>query len=459
MSSLTMALARLAAELDGRTLPKEVVGWASRTFTDTIACGLAGASDEAVQALRAILPAGNGKARLWGSSETGHVLNVAQINGVAAHALDFDDCHLVMDGHPSVSIVPGLFALAEERNSSGIELLTAYIAGLETELRLAKICNPAHADRGWHPTVTFGVIGAAVACSRLLRLYENGVAAGIAIAASCSSGLRANSGTMTKPLHAGQAARNGLQAALLAERGFSANLTALEHRFGFIAAFGGGPAQEWQEVLAGLEGTFLLLEPGIAIKQYPCCAFIHSAIDAAAQLRAHVAKQEDVASVTVRLHSRRLRNIDRPSPKDGFDAKFSTQYLAARSLLQNTIGFSDFSPEAIADEKVATLSAKVRLEPHEDEDLSFGRVEVVLTDGRRLSAEDSVAMGRGPSNSMSEAQFADKFHSCTAEVLTREESERLLSALLALSEQPSAASIGKLMLGSAVNRHSYIEKV
>lgn len=458
MSSLTMALARFAAELDGRALPEDVVAWASRTFADTIACGLAGASDEAVHALRTILPAGDGKARVWVSGETGHLLNVAQINGVAAHALDFDDCHLVMDGHPSVSIVPGLFALAEERNASGIELLTAYIAGLETELRLAKICNPAHADRGWHPTVTFGVIGAAVACSRLLRLDQNGIATAIAIAASCSSGLRANSGTMTKPLHAGQATRNGLQAALLAERGFSANMTALEHRFGFIAAFG-GPSQDWQHVLAELEGAFLLLKPGIAIKQYPCCAFIHSAIDAAGQLRAHVDKPEDVASVTVWLHSRRLRNIDRPKPKDGLDAKFSTQYLAARALLQNTVGFSDFSAQAIADQKVAALSAKVMLEPHEDDDLSFGRVDVVLADGRQLSAEESVAMGRGPANPMSDEQFADKFHGCTAEVLTREESKRLLSALLSLADQPFAASIGELMLGSAATHHSQLEKV
>ncbi|PRD43614.1 MmgE/PrpD family protein [Phyllobacterium phragmitis] len=459
MSSLTMALARFAAELDSRALPKEVMDWASRTFADTIACGLAGASDEAVHTLRAILPAGIGKAGLWGSNETGHVLNAAQINGVAAHALDFDDCHLVMDGHPSVSIVPGLFALAEERNSSGIELLTAYIAGLETELRLAKICNPAHADRGWHPTATFGVIGAAVACSHLLQLDQNGVATAIAIAASCSSGLRANSGTMAKPLHAAQATRNGLQAALLAEHGFSANLTALEHRFGFIAAYCGGPSREWQVVLAELEGTFLLLEPGIAIKQYPCCAFIHSAIDAAGQLRVQIDQPDDVTSVTVRLHSRRLRNIDRPVPKDGLDAKFSAQYLTARSLLQNTIGFSDFSAGAIADETVAALSTKVKLEPHEDGDLSFGQVEVVLADGRKLSAEDSVAMGRGPSNPLSDEQFADKFHGCTAEVLTHEESRRLLSALLALSDQPSTAAIGKLMLGSATTRHSKLEKV
>lgn len=464
MSSLTLELARFAAKLEGESVPAPVVEWACQTFADTIACGLAGASDEAVRALRVVLPAGNGKARLWGSKDLGHVLNVAQINGVAAHALDFDDCHMVLDGHPSVSIVPGLFALAEERNSSGIELLTAYIAGLETELRLAKIGNPAHADRGWHPTVTFGVIGAAVACSRLLRLDPKGIATAIAIAASCAAGLRANSGTMTKPLHAGQATRNGLQAALLAEQGFSANLTTLEHRFGFMAAFGGGPSQEWQGVLAELENTFLLLEPGTAIKQYPCCAFIHSAIDAAGQLREKIDKPEDVTAITVRLHSRRLRNIDRPLPKDGLDAKFSTQYLTTRALFQNTIGFADFSVAAIADEKVAVLSAKVHLEPHEDDDLSFGRVEVALADGQRLAAEDSVAMGRGPSNPMSKEQFSDKFHGCTSAVLTADDSERLLSALLALPTQPSAVSIGTLMGGSrspveATPRKSEIKKV
>ncbi|CAH1690541.1 MmgE/PrpD family protein [Hyphomicrobiales bacterium] len=445
MSSLTQELARLAAALEARDLPEAAIGWASRTFADTIACGLAGAGEDVVSRLAAVLPSGPGQARVWGAARRDHMLNAAQLNGVAAHALDFDDCHLVMDGHPSVSIVPALIALAEELDASGEDLLAAYVAGIEAELRLAALCNPAHADRGWHPTVTFGVIGSAIACGRLLRLDASRMTVAIAIAASQASGLRANSGTMTKPLHAGQANRNGLQAALLAAEGFTANPTALEHRFGFMAAFNGGPEADPASVLASWGEEFLLLTPGIAIKQYPCCAFIHSAIDAAGTLRQNIPGVEDIASVTVHLHRRRLRNIDRPEPRDGLDAKFSTQYLTARALAQPGVGFDDFEDTQIRDAAIARLAARVHLVPHDAEDLSYGRVEVTLADGRTLSAEDSVAMGRGPANPMTDIQFAAKFHDCAGRLLSHAGSARLLEALLDLSAQRSARALGALM--------------
>ena len=278
------------------------------------------------------------------------------------------------------------------------EVLCAYVAGVEAEIRIARLSNPAHADRGWHPTVTFGVIGAAIACARLLHLTPAQMAVAIGIAASSAAGLRANSGTMTKPLHAGQANRNGLQAALLAQAGLTANPAALEHKFGFMAAFNGAIPADIGPALDGWGQDFALLRPGIAIKQYPCCAFIHCAIDAAAALRPQIAGAT-IAGVEVALHPRRLRNIDRPEPRDGLDAKFSTQYLTARALLAGTVGFTDFEPARLCDAPTRALASRVRLSAHGESDLSLGEVRVTLTDGRALTARGQRGHGPRPGQS------------------------------------------------------------
>ncbi|HTN63171.1 MAG TPA: MmgE/PrpD family protein, partial [Devosia sp.] len=214
LPSLTLQLSTLVGALCFEHLPKPVIHWASRAIADTIACALAGTNEDSPAMLASILPRTEGQSLVLGGRERMHMLDAAQRNGAAAHTLDFDDCNLVMDGHPSVSIIPALLALADELDCSGSAFLTAYVAGIEAEIRIAALSNPAHVDRGWHPTVTFGVLGCAIACARLLQLEPQAIARAIAIAASSAAGLRANSGTMTKPLHAAMANRNGLQAAL-----------------------------------------------------------------------------------------------------------------------------------------------------------------------------------------------------------------------------------------------------
>ena len=451
MTSLTSELAARAAGLSLDGLPPEVRHWACRAIADTVACAIAGAGQEVVRHVQSVLPMAPGAAALIGQNGRAHVLDAAQLNGIAAHALDFDDCNLEMDGHPSVSIVPALIALADHLDCTGAEVLCAYVAGVEAEIRIARLSNPAHTDRGWHPTVTFGVIGAAIACARLLRLAPAQMAVAIGIAASTAAGLRANSGTMTKPLHAGQANRNGLQAALLAQAGVTANPTALEHKFGFMAAFNGAIPADIGPALDGWGQDFALLRPGIAIKQYPCCAFIHCAIDAAAALRPQIAGAT-IAAVEVALHARRLRNIDRPEPRDGLDAKFSTQYLTARALLSGTVGFADFEPLRLSDAPTLALSAKVRLTAHDECDLSLGEIRVTLADGSQLSARASVAMGRGPANPMTTAEVQAKFDDCIGTHLPPAQGAKLLARMSALAEEPSMRALSALMQPAPIDR-------
>lgn len=441
---LTAAVARCVSSTRLRDIPAEVAAWAKRAFADTVACGLAGAGEEGVRLLRGTIPCAPGPSLAIGTSLRLHPLDAAQLSGAACHALDFDDCHTILDGHPTVAVAPALMALADARDSSGAAVLEAYIAGIEAQLRLARLFNPDHLERGWHPTATIGILGCAAACARLLDLDAAKTATALSIAASCASGLRANSGTMTKPLHAAMANRNGLQAALLAEAGFTANATALEHKFGYAAAYDGhvpecdGAFDDWGQ-------TFLLLTPGIAIKQYPCCAFIHSAIDAAAELRPKLAAPAEAANIKVHLHGRRLRNIDRPSPKDGLDARFSTQYMTARALLCGTVSLTDFEAPALSDDDTWALARRVELVAHEDADMAFGRVEIVTSSGETIAASASVAMGRGPSSPMSEAQFQRKFMDCASETLPRGPSEQAYSSLMALERAGSIRSLTGLL--------------
>ena len=444
MSGLTEKIAALTSALAMPAISKTAQRWAKRSIADVIACGLAGSKEPVVSILANTLASPTGPALILGSRTRCSALDAAQINGAAAHALDFDDCNLVLDGHPSVSIVPALFALGDMLNSDGSDLLVAYIAGVEAEIRLARLSNPAHIDRGWHPTATFGVIGCAIACARLLNLGADTTARAIAIAASSSSGLRANSGTMTKPLHAGMANRNGLQAALLASRGITANPQALEHKMGFLAAYNGSIPETLDPAFDDWGRNSALENPGIAIKQYPCCAFIHCAIDAAIELRAR-GQTADAENIIVHLHPRRLRNIDRPVPKDGLDARFSTQYLTARSVLNGTIRLDDFDGPALADAPTRALMQRVTLRAHDNDDMNFGEVEIVSSTGNRHKAWASVAMGRDPTNPMTDDQFYEKFRDCSSSCLDADTIANLYQNLMALELQSSIRSTTRLM--------------
>lgn len=448
---LTRGMAALTSALRLTDIEPAAAAWAKLAITDLVACGLAGADEPVGAMLQAALPPSAGDAFVFGARERRGLLDAAQINGAAAHALDFDDCSIVLDGHPSVPVVPALLALGDTIDASGAELLTAYVAGIEAMLRLGRLSNPAHIDRGWHPTATLGIIGCAVACARLLRLDPERTARAISIAASSASGLRANSGTMTKPLHAAMANRNGLQAAWLAAHGMTANPAALEHAMGYLSAYNGAPARDADAAFDDWTTRWLVLEPGIAIKQYPCCAFIHCAIDAAASLREERRfRPQDIEAVRVHLHRRRLRNIDRPRPADGLDARFSTQYLTARGLVHGTVTLGDFEPETMGDPRVQALMGRVEIVAHDLDDLSFGRVEITLRDGTRHEAGASVSMGRGPADPMDEARFRAKFDDCAGRSLPAAARDEVFAALQSLERRDSIRALTELMRRAVV---------
>lgn len=448
----------LAVQLAQRVLSFRVadlsaasIGAARTAIIDTLGVTLLGSRERSTRIVRETLGERvDGPARIFGSAERASVLDAALINGVASHALDFDDFTQEFGGHPSVPVVPGLFALAEARDASGLALLAAYVVGVETETRIAHAVHYHHYEKGWHPTSTLGVFGAAAAAAHLIGLDGARTSCALAMAASLASGLKANFGTFTKPLHVGNCTRAGVHAALLAERGFDASADALEHPQGFLEVYNGAGNYDVSAMLAPWFDPPLVCDPGISLKQFACCGSTHPAIYMTLALRAkHAPPPDAIRSITVLTHPRRLPHTDNPHPQTPLEAKFSMQYCVARALLDGEPRLAHFEGDAPADARVRTLMARVQAGPHPqmvgNTDKAFGaEVIVELEDGRRLSERVEHMPGRGPLHPMSREELRGKFMDCAARALPDARAAQLFDRLCELEQVASVRELGTL---------------
>jgi 2-methylcitrate dehydratase PrpD len=278
---LAHAIAERIHRLRDEDLTPAALEWTRAAFIDTVGVTLAGIVEDAPRMLRRVpgIAASSGPSLIFASHRRTSPLDAALVNGTASHALDYDDVSGVLGGHPSVMLIPPMLALAEQTGATGRDLAVAHVVGFETECRIARGVHFHHYDKGWHPTATLGIFGTVAAAARLLRLAPEQTAVAVGLAASLASGLKANFGTMTKPLHVGHAVRNGLFATLMVREGLTANPAALEARQGFLDVFNGPGTYDVERMLADwyapaeVEGGG---EPGL--KPYPCCGSAHSSI-------------------------------------------------------------------------------------------------------------------------------------------------------------------------------------
>jgi 2-methylcitrate dehydratase PrpD len=266
--SLTRDLGRFVADVTFARLPAEAVDVARIGFIDCIATMIAGSHDPAPQLLRQALKPADGEASLYFSGEKAPAPEAAWINGTAGHALDYDDV-ASLRGHPSTVLVPAILAEGEALGASGRDMLAAYVTGYETWAELAWRDPGHHHRKGWHPTGIFGPIGAAAACASLRRLDAQRATHALALAASQSSGIMANFGTMTKPFHAGRSAHSGLIAARLAEIDFTASPDALEHSQGFLSAVSPAGEVDRETPAHGLGSEWKIVKYRLAARCVP----------------------------------------------------------------------------------------------------------------------------------------------------------------------------------------------
>jgi 2-methylcitrate dehydratase PrpD len=437
--------ARIADFVTGFDLghaPPLVLSRARTAFVDTVGVTLAG-STEKVAAIVRDMEAGEGaapQASVIGSSLKTSPQLAALANGVASHALDFD--FTFQQGQLMAPVIPALLPLAEKTGATPSETLAAFIAGFEVCSRLSR-ANPTHNGVGsWHGTSTIGPISAAVACARLLKTPAAAYPDVIGIAVSMASGVNANYGTMTKPLHAGHAARNGITAALLGKAGLTANAAALEGRGGFFASFARGMA--WSvEPFDDLGQRYDLVELGFRPKRYPCGGVIHTGIDAALQIREELgARVADITAIKAGISKYAASRAGEQYPADMEAAKFNLQYVVAASLAHGVPKLATFEPEAIKDARVKELAGmvKVSIDP-EFADVHGGdyptRLAVTLKDGRTVEKLVTDASGTAK-NPISPAQMREKFFDCAAHAgVERPIAEKIAAMLDRLGEQSS----------------------
>ena len=446
MTLLNQIAANIAA-IRFDDLPDEAVRAARLGVFDTVGVTLAGAAEPCARIVAQTLGSGHGDCLVFGSDRRVPALDAALINGTAAHALDFDDVSNSLGGHPSAPILPALFALAETRDSTGRDFIAAFVAGFETETRIARGVHFHHYEKGWHPTATLGVFGAAAACCHLMQLDPAQTAQALAIAASFASGIKANFGTMTKPLHVGHTARDGLFAAQLAAGGFTANPGALEHKQGFLMVYNGAGNFDAAKITADWGRPYDIVRPGIGVKQHPCCGSTHPAVDALLVLRERDGLPLDhVVRIDSWTHPRRLAHTDRPDPQSGLDAKFSVQYCLARAALAGQIVLEDFEDDNWRDPASRALMRNIHAAPHpqmapDSAEALGAEIRVTYDDGRVARETIGAALGRGPDNPLPPAALAAKFANCAARALPADAVARLERILLTLDEAPSLRDV------------------
>ena len=438
-------------------LPEATVRAARRAILDTLGVMLAGSVEVTAARVRGLIAHRHGadEATIVGTSLRGPVEDAALANGTAAHALDYDDVQPSLSGHPSAPILPAVLALAERQRVSGAKLLAAFVVGVEIEAKLGRALNPGHYETGWHATSTLGVVGAAAASAKLLGLSAEGTARALAIAASMASGIKANFGTDCKPLHAGHAARCGVEAALLAEAGFTGNPRALEHGDGFGATYGAGSPPAWDLATAGLGAPHEVADPGIGVKRFPACASTHQALDATLALaEEHAIDAADVQAVECAVHYLAPHQLIYDRADTALQGKFSMPYCVAVALLDGTVGLAQFTDERVRRADAQTLMPKVRMVVHPEQTTRdclptrFSEVTITLRDGRRLQRRVGHAKGQ-PQNPLTDAQLTAKFRDSAARVLPAKRVEAVLAAVQSLETLADVGDLARLLRGDA----------
>jgi 2-methylcitrate dehydratase PrpD len=412
---------------------------ARRTFLNWLGCAIGAARHSTVDcAVAAVLELGpSEQASVLGRSERVDVASAALVNGIASHTFDFDDTHLATIIHPAGPVASSALALAERDGSSGRELLDAIVLGVDVACRVGNAIYPDHYDRGWHITGSTGMLGAAAACARLLRLDARRACMAIGIAASQPVGVREQFGSMTKPLHPGAAARAGLTSALLAKHGFTSSARALEAPRGLLQTF--STKADWGEITGELGTRFEIAFN--TYKPFACGIVIHPSIDGCVQLRnAHRISPETIESVQLRVHPLVLELTGKTAPRTGLEGKFSVYHACAAGLLFGRAGEHEFSDGCVNDPRVVALRDRVSARSDEAIDEAAAEVRIALNDGRTLVQRVEHAIG-SLERPMSDGDLAAKFHGLVDPVLGPAKADRLIEFCTGLSAAPDVCAL------------------
>jgi 2-methylcitrate dehydratase PrpD len=446
---VTATLARFVSDTDYSTISETTLVNAKIHILDTFGAALAGvATDAASIALDYCGRVGRSdEASIWGTRVKSSAPMAAFANGLLGHAIDFDDWDAYIHaGHPTCMVVGAALSLGEAIGSSGKDLLKAYVLGIEVLTKISA-AGPNLQDRGFHSTPVLGGFGAAVACASLLRLDPSRIKAAMGVTASAVGGIHRQQGSMVKPFHAGNAARNGVEAALLAEKGFTADPAIFEAPRGFCDTFFGKGTCDYEKMIADIGKPFFLESPGLGLKLHPCSAPQFLAADAALHLkREHKIDFAEVARIEVRIPPERYQRHYHAEVKTGLRGKFAINYVVALALLDGKLEIKTFTDEKANRPQVQDALSKVNVIVDESipEPGLYCPVSVELKNGARHSYTARIAKG-DPRNPMTESEILEKFRGNAKSVISEKQSEELIAAVRNLETIGNVDSLASLL--------------
>lgn len=437
----TQKLAEFVVETTFKDISQKAVWIAQEHCLDCIGVALAGSVHEVGKIVTKLTKEDRcaPEAGVIASGFRTSATNAALANGSMAHVLDYDD-HAWLDpfnpSHPSTVLVPVVLALGEKLNCSGQEILVAYILGTEVWAKVALNCAPPSHTIGWHPTSLFGTIGAAAAAAKLLQLNAEQTRIAFGIACSETGGLRRNFGTMTKPLHAGMAASNGVRAALLAKEGFTANTDIFDDPDAFSGTFFREGKSDIAKMTQNLGSPFTLEARRPSIKRYPCPGCNANGLDATLQLIEEKGiSYDEIELVETHVNPFVPRILIYHEPKTGLEGKFSAEYNLAAAILDRKVNIASYAEEKVNSPKMREALRKIKIIVHPDWAPRVGGTLIVLKlkDGRTFKNQVETWKG-SPDMPLSLEELKEKYRDCAQFVLTPEETDRSIQLLLNLSE-------------------------
>ena len=437
-SSVSSAVVNFINTVSYEDFPAEALTLAKRCIIDGLGVMLAGSTQPAGRILHEHVEGTDTRSdsTVFGSQVfKTSAAAAALVNGTSGHALDWDDTQLATSAdrifglltHPTIPPLMAALALGEKQEISGKEFLTAFLTGFEVECKISEAIHPDHYKKGFHSSGTVGTFGAAVTAAKLFGLNEEQLAHMLAIAASSASGIRVSFGSMTKPLHVGRAAQNGIVAAELAARGFTGGKDALDPPWGFFQTFSQGGGFDEDRIMGKLGNPHTIVSPGVSIKPYPCGVLGHPTMDAMRRLVInHDVDAKDIVAIRVRAGSNILNPLRYPIAHNELEAKFCPAFMVSAIALRRKAGIQEFNDEFVRSEPVQALMRKVErvLDPEIEAqgwEKIRSTVEVDMADGRTLVEKADERYRGGPDLPFTREELFEKFNDCASLVLSGEQ--------------------------------------
>jgi 2-methylcitrate dehydratase PrpD len=460
---LTRRLAEFVIDTRASDLPQNVMDASRDALIDTLGVALAGGLDEVGEiALRYVRALGaRQEAIVWGTHVATSMAEAAFVNGIFGHALDFDDVHASIRGHPSTTMIPAAIAAGQATGASGEALLAAYAVGLEVGGKLGIALGNGHYQRGWHSTATTGVFASTAVTARLMGLNVEQLRNAFGLAASQAAGLLRNFGTMTKPFHAGHAARCAVQSVLLARGGFTADTSIFDGKNGFLGTYAEEDGQPLEPLLDRLGEPWEAIVPGISYKRWPCCYCNHRPVSVLLQMiQEHGIRADQVQAIEIGFPPGSDTALIHTDPRTGLEGKFSIEYAAAATVLDGKVGIDTFTDVMVQRPELRALLKKVRRYRIEDSKMYSGAVGYNDVTVRTTQGEYKRRENRAPGSPdwpMAESERNEKFLDCAGRVLGEVGARRTLDLAIGVRSLGNVADLARAMVPAqerAVAQHA-----